>query len=137
MGNLTQFGRESGIKKLMMINLLKRLESSVAAFRYTLIDVVKDYVEKTLKAIEEYELTGLDHLSLNPHLDEDDFDLEDSNFEFSIGKKNRIALQDMDYRSWKVELEQDFAILTELEDLISKNNATRRPKTSDSFYLDR
>ena len=51
----------------MMINLLKRLESSVAAFRYTLIDVVKDYVEKTLKAIEEYELTWLDpFISVNP-----------------------------------------------------------------------
>ena len=135
MGNLTQFGRESGIKKLMMINLLKRLESSVAAFRYTLIDVVKDYVEKTLKAIEEYELTGLDHLPLDSHLDEDDFDLEDSNFEFSIGKKNRIALQDMDYRSWKVELEQDFAILTELEDLISKITPQEDQKLQTLFSL--
>lgn len=135
MGNLTQFGRESGIKKLMMINLLKRLESSVAAFRYTLIDVVKDYVEKTLKAIEEYELTGLDHLSLNPHLDEDDFDLEDSNFEFSIGKKNRIALQDMDYRSWKAELEQDFAVLTELEDLIRKITPQEDQKLQTLFSL--
>lgn len=135
MGNLTQFGRESGIKKLMMINLLKRLESSVAAFRYTLIDVVKDYVEKTLQAIEEYELTGLDHLSLDSHLDEDDFDLEDSNFEFSIGKKNRIALQDMDYRSWKVELEQDFAVLTELENLISKITPQEDQKLQTLFTL--
>ena len=70
--NLTQLGRESGMKKLMMINLLKRLESSVAAFRYTLIDVVKSYVDETLKAISTYEQTGLDALSGVPVLNEDE-----------------------------------------------------------------
>lgn len=133
--NLTQLGRESGMKKLMMINLLKRLESSVAAFRYTLIDVVKSYVDETLKAISTYEQTGLDALSGVPVLNEDDFDIEDSNLDVFIGKKNRIALKDMDYRSWKLELEKDQAILMELEELIDQITPTEDKKLQTLYRL--
>lgn len=133
--NLTQLGRESGMKKLMMINLLKRLESSVAAFRYTLIDVVKSYVDETLKAISTYEQTGLDALSGVPVLNEDDFDLEDSNLDVFIGKKNRIALKDMDYRSWKLELEKDQAILLELEELIDQITPAEDKKLQTLYQL--
>ena len=133
--NLTQLGRESGMKKLMMINLLKRLESSVAAFRYTLIDVVKSYVDETLKAISTYEQTGLDALSGVPVLNEDDFDIEDSNLDVFIGKKNRIALKDMDYRSWKLELEKDQSILLELEILIDQITPTEDKKLQTLYRL--
>lgn len=133
--NLTQLGRESGMKKLMMINLLKRLESSVAAFRYTLIDVVKSYVDETLKAISTYEQTGLDALSGVPVLNEDDFDIEDSNLDVFIGKKNRIALKDMDYRSWKLELEKDQAILLELEELIDQITPAEDKKLQTLYEL--
>lgn len=133
--NLTQLGRESGMKKLMMINLLKRLESSVAAFRYTLIDVVKSYVDETLKAISTYEQTGLDALSGVPVLNEDDFDLEDSNLDVFIGKKNRIALKDMDYHSWKLELEKDQAILLDLEELIDQITPTEDKKLQTLYRL--
>lgn len=133
--NLTQLGRESGMKKLMMINLLKRLESSVAAFRYTLIDVVKSYVDETLKAISTYEQTCLDALSGVPVLNEDDFDIEDSNLDVFIGKKNRIALKDMDYRSWKLELEKDQAILLELEELINQITPTEDKKLQTLYRL--
>lgn len=133
--NLTQLGRESGMKKLMMINLLKRLESSVAAFRYTLIDVVKSYVDETLKAISTYEQTGLDVLSGVPVLNEDDFDIEDSNLDVFIGKKNRIALKDMDYRSWKLELEKDQSILLELEKLIDQITPAEDKKLQTLYRL--
>ena len=133
--NLTQLGRESGMKKLMMINLLKRLESSVAAFRYTLIDVVKSYVDETLKAISTYEQTGLDTLSGVPVLNEDDFDIEDSNLDVFIGKKNRIALKDMDYRSWKLELEKDQSILLELEKLIDQITPAEDKKLQTLYRL--
>ena len=133
--NLTQLGRESGMKKLMMINLLKRLESSVAAFRYTLIDVVKSYVDDTLKAISTYEQTGLDALSGVPVLNEDDFDIEDSNLDVFIGKKNRIALKDMDYRSWKLELEKDQSILLELEKLIDQITPAEDKKLRTLYRL--
>ena len=64
--------------------------------------------------------TGLDALSGVTVLNEDDFDIEDSNLDVFIGKKNRIALKDMDYSSWKLELEKDQAILLELEELINQ-----------------
>ena len=35
-GNLTLGGRETGVRRLMTTNLLKRLESSVCSFRLTL-----------------------------------------------------------------------------------------------------
>ena len=133
--NLTQLGRESGMKKLMMINLLKRLESSVAAFRYTLIDVVKSYVDETLEAISKYEQTGLDALSGVPVLNEDDFDIEDSNLDVFIGKKNRITLKDMDYSSWKLELEKDQAILLELEELINQITPAEDKKLQTLYRL--
>ena len=54
---------------------------------------------------------------------------------FLLVRKVVFALQDMDYRSWKVELEQDFAILTELEDLISKIKPQEDQKLQTLFSL--
>lgn len=49
-GHLGMSGREKGLKKLIAINLLKRLESSVNSFRLTL-ERMKSQVDETLKAI--------------------------------------------------------------------------------------
>jgi len=49
--NLTQSGREKGVQKLMSINLLKRLESSVHSFKLTLLKI-KDYIDSTIEIIE-------------------------------------------------------------------------------------
>ena len=43
-GNLSRSGRERGIRQLMSINLLKRLESSVNSFRLTL-ERIRKYIE--------------------------------------------------------------------------------------------
>ena len=53
-GLTRQMHRENGIKKLMTINLLKRLESSVHAFRLTL-DYLLETNRDTLAIIEDYE----------------------------------------------------------------------------------
>lgn len=118
--NLTQSGREIGVKKLMMINLLKRLESSVEAFRYTLVDVVKAYIEITLAVISDYEDSGKSGQVRDVDLNEHDFDVEDSNLDFTIGKKVLIAIADMDYQSWKQELLADLSILNAIEQLITR-----------------
>ena len=107
----------------------------MAAFRYTLIDVVKSYVDEPLKAISTYEQTCLDALSGVPVLNEDDFDIEDSNLDVFIGKKNRIALKDMDYRSWKLELEKDQSILLELEKLIDQITPAEDKKLQTLYRL--
>ena len=55
--NLTQTGREEGIRRLMSINLLKRLESSVNSFQLTL-KRIKALIESTIKAIDDFEKYG-------------------------------------------------------------------------------
>ncbi|MDQ0221662.1 helicase-related protein [Streptococcus moroccensis] len=134
-GGLTQAGREVGVKKLMMINLLKRLESSIYSFRYTLVDVVKAYVVKTLETIQSFEQTGgsltLDGVTLS----EKDFDIEDSNSDFLVGKKMVIALEDMDYLTWKGHLEADLSVLNQLEELIRLVTPEEDQKLQDLKHL--
>lgn len=132
---LTQLGRETGIKQLMMINLLKRLESSVEAFRYTLVEVVKDYVDKTLQQINPYQTAGGSATLETQVLSDDDFDIEDSNTDFFVGKKIPIRLEDMDYLSWKRELEKDQAVLAQLKDLIGQISVQEDQKLQTLLQL--
>ncbi len=103
--NLTQSGREQGIQRLMSINLLKRLESSVYSFKLTL-DRIHTLVADTIQAINDYEKYGNAELDMYDATDTD-FDMEDSNTEFSVGRKVKIDLADMDYKTWRTELQQD------------------------------
>ena len=104
--SLTQQGREEGIRRLMSINLLKRLESSVYSFQLT-IDRIKMLIDSTIETIDRYQSGNL-VLDLTEITDIDDFDYDDQNTDyFSVGKKVRIDLADMDYVSWKRELEKD------------------------------
>lgn len=104
--NLTQTGREEGIRRLMSVNLLKRLESSVSSFRLTL-DRIRQLILNTINAIDEYERHGsvtIDAYEANTS----DFDMEDQNTDyFTVGKKVKIDLADMDYKSWRDVLKQD------------------------------
>ena len=104
--NLTQRGREQGIQRLMSINLLKRLESSVYSFKLTLGRIL-DLISTTIKAIDDYEKHGSADLDMYEATDSD-LDMEDSNMDlFTVGKKVRIDLADMDYKTWRSELQQD------------------------------
>ena len=104
--NLTQQGREQGIRRLMSINLLKRLESSVYSFHLTLTRIL-DLITDTIEAIDGYEKYGQADIDMVEAL-EDDFDLEDSSTDyFTVGKKVKIDLADMDYKTWRTELRQD------------------------------
>jgi SNF2 family DNA or RNA helicase len=104
--NLTQSGREEGIRRLMSVNLLKRLESSVASFRLTL-DRIRTLIVKTIEAIDNYEKCGKADIDMY-EADTSDFDMEDQNTDyFTVGKKVKIDLADMDYKSWRDVLKQD------------------------------
>ena len=104
--NLTQQGREQGIRRLMSINLLKRLESSVYSFNLTLTRIL-DLIIGTIKAIDEFVKYGRADLDMI-EASEDDFDMEDGSTDyFTVGKKVKIDLADMDYRTWRTELQQD------------------------------
>ena len=52
---LTQVGREQGIRRLMSINLVKWLESSVHSFRLTL-KRIQNLIASTLNMIAHYDL---------------------------------------------------------------------------------
>lgn len=109
-GHLGMSGREKGLKKLMAINLLKRLESSVNSFRLTL-ERMKSQVDETLKAIDNFMETRQDtRLSLQTL--ESMLDGDDSENDFLVGgKKTRVSLADMDCRSWKRDLTADQYII--------------------------
>lgn len=104
--NLTMQGREFGIQRLMSINLLKRLESSVFSFNLTLKRIWQ-LIHTTIEGIDHYEKYGNADITMY-ETGESDFDMEDSNTDFfSVGKKTKIDLEDMDYKSWRKALEQD------------------------------
>ena len=109
--NLTQRGREQGIRRLMSVNLLKRLESSVHSFRLTL-SRMKKLIDSTIDEINRFEKYGRSKIDAYQYDLDSDFDSEDSNTEFfTVGKKVQIDLADMDYKSWRIELRADSEIL--------------------------
>ena len=120
--NLTQSGREAGIRRLMGINLLKRLESSVQAFRLTL-DRVQAQIRETVETIHNYE-SGSRVVELTEvSADAADLDADDQNADiFAVGRKVRIDLADMDWKTWLKLLEADAAKLGELSSLMAQIN---------------
>lgn len=99
--------RERGIQRLMNMQLLKRLESSVNSFRLTL-GRIRDYMQETLDAIARFE-KGERRVSVD---DYESADVDEDEQDFTIGKKkNRILLEDMDYISWRDEIESDLEII--------------------------
>lgn len=108
--NLTQTGRERGIQRLMSINLLKRLESSVNSFQLTLTRI-KELINGTIEAINRFEKYGSADIAMY-EASRDDWDIDDENTEFfTVGKKVKIELADMDWKSWRNELQQDADVL--------------------------
>lgn len=99
-------GREQGLRRLMSTNLLKRLESSVVSFRLT-TQRIKDFIDATIAKIDMNERSEkMDVLDLSNL--EGDFDLDDQNTDlFSVGKKVKIDLKDMDCVSWREDLVSD------------------------------
>lgn len=136
--NLTQDGREAGIKKLMSINLLKRLESSVHSFCLTL-QRIQGLITRTIGEIDRFEASGRSarNAAIEAYEATDaDWDMDDGNTEyFSVGNKVRIALDDMDYKSWKSELAQDADALEYLLHMISKITPEKDNKLQELFRL--
>lgn len=99
--------RERGIQRLMNMQLLKRLESSVNSFRLTLTRI-RDYMQETLDAIAKFQ-NGDKRVSVD---DYESVDGDEDEQDFTIGKKkNRILLEDMDYISWQEEIKSDLEII--------------------------
>ena len=104
----TQANREQGIRRLTAINLMKRMESSVHSFNLTLKRIYS-LIDSTIHSIDTYDKTSSVRLELTDISDIDEFDSEDQNGDelFTFGKKVKIDIGDMDYKSWRDSLAKD------------------------------
>lgn len=104
-------GREFGLRKLMAVNLLKRLESSIHSFRLTTSKILAQ-IERAIYAIENYQ----NNKTFDASADDDltlDFDGELSDL-LSAGGKYQLDFKDMDYKAWLTALTADKEVLDNL-----------------------
>ena len=119
-GNLTTSGRETGVRKLMAANLLKRLESSVSSFRLTL-ERVFSVMNQCLNTIEVFKAEGAVSKSVDASTYGAGFDLdyEDADFmDFSVGGKTQFDLRDLDWKSWEKDVRDDAQTIEGLLEMI-------------------
>lgn len=121
-GKLKQIDREKSLRSLMTVNLLKRLESSVASFRITLKKLQQIHLS-TLSRIENFRKTGQDGTfadisatfeDASPDEDLEFFDPEEVPSDQQTGGKVNIQLGDMDLASWEHDLKADLGLIETL-----------------------
>jgi hypothetical protein len=110
--NLGQASRERGIQKLMTVNLLKRLESSVEAFRLTL-GRLRVTVDEAIRSVDNHDgsLGDLAAALADIDPDDDEFDSETSR---TVGAKVQVDLGDMDIESFRRDLDNDVTVIAQL-----------------------
>ncbi|MCT5252107.1 helicase-related protein [Pseudomonas aeruginosa] len=116
-GKLKQSDREKSLQALMTTNLLKRLESSVEAFRLTLKSLQASH-RSALDKIAQFKKNGqaTGFADVTAAFEDADFD-EDSlpmPGDINIGKKIQISLEDMDLPTWEQDLQADLLFIDEL-----------------------
>ena len=122
-GTFRQVDREQSLQALMTVNLLKRLESSVHAFRLTLQSLRENHTG-TLARIAAFNSGGRaasvsDLTAAFADLDPDDDDLPDfadpaGPAGDTVGGKVKISLADMDLPRWEHDLAQDLGVVNTL-----------------------
>ena len=132
----TQANREQGIRHLMAINLMKRMESSVFSFNLTL-KRIKELIENTIETIDTYDKKSVVNLELTDISNIDEFDDEDQNRDelFTFGKKVKIELADMDYKSWKNNLQKDCDVLELLTQMVGNITPNHDCKLQELFRI--
>jgi hypothetical protein len=95
-----QVDREESLIHLLRVNILKRMESSVASFALTIQRQLAD-VEALLAKIDSHE-DSVEEVSI------DDVDVDDPAFEaLLVGRKVKVLLQDVDRVRWRQDLDED------------------------------
>ena len=106
--------RDSGIKRLMTVNLLKRLESSVESFRLTMNSLLETN-KSTLSRVNEYLTTKKDMFISKAVFEYENFDADEDGslnpIQINEGKDVRINMKDIDVMGWKADIETDVAVL--------------------------
>lgn len=95
-----QVDREESLIHLLRVNILKRMESSVASFALTIkrqladVDALLTRIDAHGEAVEEMAI--------------DDIDVDDPSFEaLLVGRKVKVLLQDVDRVRWRQDLVED------------------------------
>ncbi len=117
-GKLRQADRDKSLQALMTVNLLKRLESSIHAFRLTLGSLAEN-IRKTLDVVDNYR-SGAGSGTVVDYADDiDALEAEDDELEglgaFRVGGKIRIDLSDMDVPGFAHDLQADLALIDALQ----------------------
>lgn len=115
-----QTDREKNLVNLMRVNILKRLESSVDAFRLT-ISRILNQIEDALYKINNNR--QYDYKMIN--------DVDDEFEDIEIGNKITVKLKDMDIIRYKQDLLEDQQILNRLLNEANKINTHRDKKLID------
>jgi len=121
-----QLDRDVNVTHLMRINLLKRMESSIHAFKLTterILYLINQTLEKLDKGIDYNPDLGINNINL----DDDDEDWDN----LMIGKKRKVLLQDIDELKWRGDLELDKIKLEELLRKANEITPDRDQKLSD------
>lgn len=129
--SLKQSTRETGILKLMRVNLLKRLESSAESFRLTL-NRLNQNIKITLDAIDNFNKSGINKLD---GFNISDVEEEDMDENFMVGDKIQIDLNDVDVLSWERDLKKDFEIINKLLEELNKITPEKDSKLNSLINL--
>ena len=106
-GTIHQEGREYTLKNLMVINVLKRLESSVFSFRKTLSGILA----KNEKLLQLLEKGG--RIDFGVGADMEGIDDDDEISSLSVGAHS-IDVKDLDVESYKRDLNADIAAFKDI-----------------------
>ncbi|MES1972856.1 MAG: helicase-related protein [Pseudomonadota bacterium] len=122
-GKLRQADRDKSLQALMTVNLLKRLESSIHAFRLTLGSLAEN-IRKTLDVVDSYR-SGAGAGAVVDYADDiEALEAEDDELEglgsFRVGGKIRIDLSDMDVPGFAHDLQADLALIEALQGDMAK-----------------
>ena len=96
-----QIDREESLIHLIRVNLLKRMESSISSFAWTLEKLLQG-VQHIITRIDSHEDMDLEELNI------EEIEIDSEEFEpFLIGNKIKVLIQDVDCIRWKQELKED------------------------------
>ncbi|MEV0394986.1 helicase-related protein [Polymorphospora rubra] len=101
-----QTDRENNVVHLLRVGLLKRLESSVNSLGKTL-DKILATIDHAIASIDAYETAGSEGTSIDSLADLENIDLDDPQFEDTVGGSVKVFLADIDRVRWRQELQQD------------------------------
>ena len=129
---LSQENREQGLRRLMAINLMKRLESSICSFRLTL-ERIEKLISDTIHKIDDYYAN-----KTNAFAEENYWDIEDEEMQediFHVGKKIQIHFKDMELDEWRKTLHADLLEIQSLRAKVSVITASHDSKLKELMQI--